>query len=773
MVMPRIVLRDIDTEKTLSVTAAEAIIGRDPTAGFVIEGPKSKVVSGRHAKVYLQDNAWWIADTSRNGTILDDERLQPGTPYPLRVGQTIGLGDSGPRFKVAALEAKKGVAETVTELPDLNIPGAPIGSTAPRNSLSSAPKPSAAAAAAAAEARTTAMRRSQGVRAVDLIEESTEPAPAPDWVVHAELRLTTTNQQFDVRGDVIKIGRAPECLVQISPELGASVSRVHAEIAIQEGGISLRDPGSRNGTFLNGKRLEAPQALAKGDLIMLGSGGPTFAVEDLHIVKGAQSPSGGAPPGSSESQEATGAHVSATKPPADVPKADAIPATRHGAPAAPDASLTPPTGQEAQEAPRANIAKPLSDAAKLARRSFAGVGRTAFFKDVLEDMSQKSAKRVRVVVWTSVTATVLIAGGVLIVTQRRVTASEQRMADERKELLARADSQRLAATKQADALRSAFDSARLSSAPRAVLDSLRNALADASRRTGVLEEALTRAKQSLNQQLADGDAARKRAEEDMVRLRSEVGKAQSGGEGSRAALDSLRKALKGAEDKATDIASQLRTVRNSNADLAQVAQLNQNAVGLVTMFADTSGAEGSGFAVTPSGYFVTNRHVVTTDSGKTADSVFVTMADQRYGRWSRADVVAVGQGETDIAILKLRGYRGPYIKKVDWASANVHQGEPAALIGFPRGTMVALDSSDVVRTSMSAGIFSKVGSGRIQFDGFSQGGSSGSPVFNANGEVVAVHYAGLRGAVGLGFAIPVSKVVALLPSDAKTELGIR
>jgi len=772
--MPRIVLRDTDTEKTLSVNAAEAIIGRDPTVGFVIEGPKSKVVSGRHAKIYLQDNSWWIADTSRNGTILDEERLQPGTPYPLRVGQTIGLGDSGPRFKVAALEAKKSISETVPELPDLNVPSAPASFTAPRKSLPSAPKPSPAASAAASEARTSAMRRSQGMRAVDQIEEATEPAPAPDWVVHAVLRLTTTNQQFDVRGEVIKIGRAPECLVQISPELGASVSRVHAEIAIQDGGIAVRDPGSRNGTYLNGKRLDGPHPLAKGDLIMLGSGGPTFAAEDLHIVKGAQDTPGGAGgPESSQAPEATGAHETADKRANDGPAAAAIPATPIGASAAPDASLTPQVGQVAQAEPKAQVAKALSDAAKLARRSFAGVGRTAFFKDVLEDMSQKSANRVRVVVWTSVTATVLIAGGMLVVTQRRVAASELRMADERIQILAHADSQRLAATKQADALRSAFDSARNSSAPRAVLDSLRDALADANRRTGVLEESLTRAKQSLNQQLAVGDVARKKAEEDMVRLRTEVGRAQSGGEGSRAALDSLRKALRGAEDKATDIASQLRTVRNSNADLAQVAQLNQNAVGLVTMFADTSGAEGSGFAITPSGYFVTNRHVVTTDSGKTADSVFVTMADQRYGRWWRADVVAVGQGETDIAILKLRGYRGPYIKKVDWASANARQGEPAALIGFPRGTMVALDSSDIVRTSMSAGIFSKVGSGRIQFDGFSQGGSSGSPVFNANGEVVAVHYAGLKGTVGLGFAIPVSKVVGLLPSDAKTELSIR
>src|SRR6185369_17483177 len=95
--MPRIILREVETEKTLTVTGTEAVIGRDPTAGFVIEGPKSKVVSGRHAKIYLQDNTWWIADTSRNGTILDDERLQPGHPYSIRVGQTIGLGDSGPR----------------------------------------------------------------------------------------------------------------------------------------------------------------------------------------------------------------------------------------------------------------------------------------------------------------------------------------------------------------------------------------------------------------------------------------------------------------------------------------------------------------------------------------------------------------------------------------------------------------------------------------------------------------------------------------------------
>jgi S1-C subfamily serine protease len=107
---------------------------------------------------------------------------------------------------------------------------------------------------------------------------------------------------------------------------------------------------------------------------------------------------------------------------------------------------------------------------------------------------------------------------------------------------------------------------------------------------------------------------------------------------------------------------------------------------------------------------------------------------------------------------------------VDWDGTRAQQGEPAALIGFPAGVAAALDATRTVRTSMSAGIFSKVTPDRIQFDGFTVGGSSGSPVFNANGEVVAVHAAGLVEAAGLGFAVPVTHVWRLLPEDARREL---
>src|SRR5436853_5476811 len=117
--MPRIVLKDTETEKTLHVPDTEATIGRDPSSGFVVEGSKAKVVSSRHARIYFQDNAWWLEDTSRNGTILDSERLQVGQRHAIRVGQTIGLGESGPRYRIAALESKQ-VAATVMEPPDLD-----------------------------------------------------------------------------------------------------------------------------------------------------------------------------------------------------------------------------------------------------------------------------------------------------------------------------------------------------------------------------------------------------------------------------------------------------------------------------------------------------------------------------------------------------------------------------------------------------------------------------------------------------------------------------
>src|SRR2546426_4981115 len=50
---------------------------------------------------------------------------------------------------------------------------------------------------------------------------------------------------------------------------------------------------------------------------------------------------------------------------------------------------------------------------------------------------------------------------------------------------------------------------------------------------------------------------------------------------------------------------------------------------------------------------------------------------------------------------------------------------------------------------MTAGIISRATEDVIQFDGMTIGGSSGSPLLNANGEVIAIHRAGLPQAPGI------------------------
>ena len=275
--MPRIVLKDLQSGKTHTAHELEASIGRDPASAFVIAGENSKVVSGRHALIYYVDDAWWIEDISRNGTVLDDERLRKGERHPLKVEQVLGLGESGPRLRVMMLESRQ-MAATMAEAP---AGAAPIG-----QGRAVAESPAAQAAAAVAPSGTAPLRRNEPAREASPVEEPTKPdAMSQDWIAHVVLRDATSDQRWDVRGDVVRLGRAHECQVQVPPQQGPSVSRVHAEILIEEGGLKVRDAKSRNGTYVNGQRLRAPAECRLQDVIVLGAGGPSYIVEDLHIVK--------------------------------------------------------------------------------------------------------------------------------------------------------------------------------------------------------------------------------------------------------------------------------------------------------------------------------------------------------------------------------------------------------------------------------------------------------------------------------------------------------
>jgi DNA-binding winged helix-turn-helix (wHTH) protein len=63
------------------------------------------------------------------------------------------------------------------------------------------------------------------------------------------------------------IGREEGCAVRID---ASNVSRRHARITVQGRTARIEDLGSKNGTFLRGRRLESTADLVEGDEIMIG-----------------------------------------------------------------------------------------------------------------------------------------------------------------------------------------------------------------------------------------------------------------------------------------------------------------------------------------------------------------------------------------------------------------------------------------------------------------------------------------------------------------------
>lgn len=72
---------------------------------------------------------------------------------------------------------------------------------------------------------------------------------------------------FPLVRPVTTIGREPQCDVFLDD---ITVSRAHAEVRQEPGGLLLVDAGSTNGTYVNRRVLEAPEILADGDEVQVG-----------------------------------------------------------------------------------------------------------------------------------------------------------------------------------------------------------------------------------------------------------------------------------------------------------------------------------------------------------------------------------------------------------------------------------------------------------------------------------------------------------------------
>ncbi|MGD1993140.1 MAG: FHA domain-containing protein [Anaerolineae bacterium] len=80
--------------------ASELFLGREdpthrifPDIDLTPDGGLEKGVSRRHAKIFFQGEKCYVEDVgSANGTFLNDRRLTPYLPYPLKAGDEIQVG---------------------------------------------------------------------------------------------------------------------------------------------------------------------------------------------------------------------------------------------------------------------------------------------------------------------------------------------------------------------------------------------------------------------------------------------------------------------------------------------------------------------------------------------------------------------------------------------------------------------------------------------------------------------------------------------------------
>lgn len=94
-----------------------------------------------------------------------------------------------------------------------------------------------------------------------------------------------SGRELEFDQDLIRIGRMPDSDVNFDPEVDLDASGRHAEIRSENGRYILVDAGSRNGTWLNGRRVKHA-ALQADDEIELGRGGPKLKVWALQARPG-------------------------------------------------------------------------------------------------------------------------------------------------------------------------------------------------------------------------------------------------------------------------------------------------------------------------------------------------------------------------------------------------------------------------------------------------------------------------------------------------------
>ncbi|MFQ5521207.1 MAG: DegQ family serine endoprotease [Candidatus Methylomirabilia bacterium] len=175
-----------------------------------------------------------------------------------------------------------------------------------------------------------------------------------------------------------------------------------------------------------------------------------------------------------------------------------------------------------------------------------------------------------------------------------------------------------------------------------------------------------------------------------------------------------------------------------------------------------SRATGSGLVVDPSGYILTNNHVI-----ENAAEITVQLSDKR-----KFTATLIGRDpKTDLAVLQIDAPRPIPVAELG-DSDKIRIGEWAIAIGNPFGldrTVTVGIISATGRTRVGVATYESF----IQTDASINPGNSGGPLLNLDGQVIGINTAIVAAGQGIGFSIPINMAGAIMRQLIATGRVVR
>lgn len=217
-------------------------VGRDPSCDFVID---EGTVSWRHARLVWDGKRATIEDlSSANGIAIDHPQSQVRTAS-LEPENQVYFGSHAVRA-AELIDAAKRIEQERVGTHSYRTPNTPP----------------------LTESRDNAGPLKDSESHVSFPMGPVKNYGATVELPYEEIDFRRPPVQLDLGTHPLILGRDPQCDHVLDHPM---VSWRHAKVARRDGEVWVEDLGSRNGTYINGERIQRMQVVAEGDVLALGS----------------------------------------------------------------------------------------------------------------------------------------------------------------------------------------------------------------------------------------------------------------------------------------------------------------------------------------------------------------------------------------------------------------------------------------------------------------------------------------------------------------------